>query len=93
MCEVVMAGRMIGDPIELSDGTTHFLFEAEQDQDPFHCFCEAKAAENLRQYCQTGDEFSLEGKLAWKSFDNEPKPLLLINVRYVSYGRKKKTLR
>lgn len=93
MHEVILAGRMTKEPMTLPDGTTHFLFEADQNQAPFHCFCEGVAAQNLLKYCQQGDEFSVEGKLEWRKFANENRPLLLIRVRYISYGRKLKTLR
>ena len=40
-----------------------------------------------------GDELSIDGKLVWYQFSNEEKPVLLIQARYISYGRKSRTLR
>lgn len=93
MNEVVLAGRTTSPMIERPDGTTHFLFEGDSTQKPFHCFCEGVIAENLRKFCQQGDEFSLEGQLTWYQFKNEPRPVLLVKVRYTSFGRKLATLR
>ena len=91
MQEVVLAGRMVGDPIVREEGV-YFRFQADKDQPPFPCFCDGKTAENLLKFCQAGDEFSVEGKLQWKKFRNTG-AMLLIYVRYTSYGRKLRTLR
>jgi len=92
MNEVVLAGRMASDPKALPDGTVHFLLDAGAEK-PFQCFCREKTAENLLKFCSRGDEFSVEGKLAWVSFAGQPKPELLIEVKFISYGRKLTTLR
>lgn len=91
MQEVVMVGRLVGSPIVREDGT-YFRFQADKGQAPFPCVCEGTTAENLVAYCQDGDEMSLEGKLSWRKF-NETGNTLLIFVRYISYGRKLRTLR
>lgn len=93
MNEVVLAGRTTSALVRQSDGSVHFLFEADSKQKPFHCFCEGVTADNLEKFCQVGDEFSLEGQLAWYKFGNESRPGLLVKVRYVSFGRKLATLR
>ena len=90
--EIFMAGRMYQDPVTTRDGLVHFLFEGSHDQDPFHCICDGKTAENLLKHCQGGDEFSIEGELRWMSFPNTGKTLV-IYARYTSYGRKLRTLR
>lgn len=92
MNEVILAGR-ITTLLEQADGSAHFLFEADPEQKPFHCYAEGVTAENLMKFCKLGDELSLEGQLFWKKFQNEPRPVLLIKVRYVSFGRKLTTLR
>lgn len=92
MQEVVMVGRMVGDPSVRPEGT-YFRFEADKDQAPFHCVCEGTTAKNLARYCQSGDEFSLEGKLIWRKFKGCSSNMLLIYARYISYGRKLRTLR
>jgi len=91
MQEVVLVGRMVGNPIARSDGT-YFRFQADKDQSPIPCVCDGKTADNLRKYCQAGDEFCIEGKLQWRKFRNTG-DTLLVYVRYTSYGRKLKTLR
>ncbi len=91
MQEVLLVGRMVGDPIVREDGV-YFRFQADKDQSPFPCICDGKTAENLLKFCQAGDEFSIEGKLRWKKFSNTG-DTLLIYVRYTSYGRKLRTLR
>lgn len=93
MNEVVLAGRLVGRPVRLSDGTLHFRLQARAEGTPFHCYCAGKSAENLEKFCSAGDEISIEGELSWHKFANEPREVLLIHVRYVSYGRKSRTLR
>ncbi len=98
MNEVILAGRMVGNPVKLPSGEVHFQFEADPEvqvtlRAPFHCFCSGTAAANILNYCQDGDEFSIEGKLAWKKFTNEKKARILVEVKYTSYGRKLRTLR
>lgn len=90
--EVFLAGRIAQGPIQTDDGRVHFLFEANAEQDPFHCVCGEKAAGNLLQFCGEGDELSVEGDLRWVDFPDSGKTLI-IHVRYVSYGRKARTLR
>jgi len=91
MQEVVLIGRMVGDPIPRKEGT-YFYFRADKDQAPFPCVCDGKTSENLVKYCQDGDEFSIEGKLQWRRFIDTG-DMLLVYVRYISYGRKLRTLR
>jgi hypothetical protein len=93
MNEVVLAGRTTSALVRQPDGAVHFLFEGDPTQKPFHCFADGTTADNLLKFCQLGDEFSLEGQLAWHQFGNEPHPKLLVKVRYVSFGRKLATLR
>lgn len=90
MQEVILMGRMVGNPIVREEGT-YFRFQADRDQAPFHCVCDGKTAENLVRFCQDGDEFSLEGKLQWREFKSGK--VLMIYARYISYGRKLRTLR
>ncbi len=90
--EVVLVGRIVGAPIARPDGT-YFRFQGDKDQPPFPCVCDGKTAENLRKYCQDGDEFSIEGKLQWKKFSDTARNVLFIYARYISYGRKLRTLR
>ncbi len=91
MQEVVLVGRMVKDPVVRVEGV-YFRFQADKDQPPFPCFCDGKTAENLLKYCQAGDEFSIEGKLQWRKF-TDTGDILLIYARYISYGRKLRTLR
>lgn len=91
MQEAVLVGRIVGAPIVRDDGT-YFRFQADKEQAPFPCVCEGTTAENLAKYCQDGDEFSIEGKLVWRKF-NDSGNTLLIFARYISYGRKLRTLR
>jgi len=93
MNEAVLAGRLVGRIVRLSDGTVHFRLEANEAGDAFHCFCEDQTAENLLKFCSAGDEISIEGELAYRQFSNSPKPTLLIHTRFISYGRKSRTLR
>ena len=85
--EVFVVGRITQGPMKTEDGLTHFMFEGQKNDDPFHCVCEGRAAENLLQHCSVGDELSLEGELRWMTFPNSGKTLI-IYVRYTSYGRK-----
>ena len=89
---VVLVGRLIGSPIQ-AGSLVHFRIEAQADAEPFHCIAREKAGANVLQYCRDGDEVSIEGLLAWMTFKNAPKPVLLVEARYVSYGRKKESLR
>ena len=94
MNEVVLSGRIVQGPTALPDETTHFLLQAgEEGEPPIHCFGEGVSVERLRQYCQKGDEISLEGRLESRTFANEKSPRLLVKVRFISYGRKDRTLR
>lgn len=90
--EVFMAGRISRRPTKTNDGLVHFLFDSTGSQPMFHCVCEGKTADNLLQYCESGDEISLEGELRWIDFPNTGKSLIIF-VRYISYGRKLRTLR
>lgn len=91
MQETVLVGRMVGRPIA-RDAETYFRLQADKGQAPFPCVCDGKTAENLLRFCQDGDEISIEGKLIWRHFRNTG-DTLLIYARYVSYGRKLRTLR
>lgn len=93
MNEIVLAGRLVGRPVRLEDGTLHFRLQASAEGSPFHCYCEGENAENLEKFCSAGDEISIEGELSWRKFANEPKEVLLVHMRYASYGRKSRTLR
>lgn len=85
--EVFMVGRIAQGPAQTEDGLTHFMFEGLRGSDPFHCVCEGRTAENLKEHCSAGDEMSLEGQLRWMNFPNTGRTLI-IYVRYISYGRK-----
>ena len=89
--EIILVGRMVGDPMVRSDGV-YFRFAADQEQGPFPCYCNGKTADNLLKHLRDGDEFSIEGKLIWKRFQNTS-PTLIIHARFTSYGRKSRTLR
>lgn len=91
MQEALLVGRMKGDPVKVGEDC-YFRMEADKEQPPFLCFCDGKTAENMSKYLHAGDEISIEGKLTWRQFANEEKPTLLIYARYVSYGRKARTL-
>ena len=91
--EVVLAGRLVGRFVKLSDETVHFRLEATEAHDVFHCFCDGATAENLLKFCSAGDEISIEGELAYRHFSNQAQPVLLIKARFISYGRKNRTLR
>lgn len=91
MQEVVLVGRIVGDPVVREEGT-YFRFQADKEQPPFPCICDGKTAENLLKFCQGGDEISIEGKLIWRHFRNTG-DTLLVYVGYTSYGRKLRTLR
>ncbi len=93
MNEVMLAGRVTSDLSRLDNGSVHFLLDAVEGEAPVHCFCEGVTAENLLKFCERGDEISCEGNLAKYQFANQRGPQLLINVRFVSYGRKRRTLR
>ena len=92
MTEVFAAGRIARGPVKTANGKAHFLIEASEDQEPFHCVCSGRTAETVLEFCQTGDEISTEGELLWLKFKGTGKSLV-IDVRYVSYGRKMRTLR
>lgn len=89
MQEVVLVGRMVGEPIVNPDGV-YFRFQADSHEEPFPCFADGKTAENLRRYLHDGDEFSIEGKLMWRKFRQGP--FLVIHAKYTSYGRKLRSL-
>ena len=90
MQEVVLTGRMKGDPKTVGD-KVYFLFEADENEPPFRCFCEGKTAENMKRHLRSGDEFTVEGKLRWVRF-REQRPEMIVEARYTSYGRKARTL-
>ena len=92
MNEVFAVGRIFRGPVKTADGRVQFLLEASESQTPFHCVCSGKAAENVLEFCNTGDEISLEGELCWLEFTDTGKSLV-IEARYVSYGRKLRTRR
>ncbi len=85
--ELFMVGRIVREPVQTKDGLVHFMFDGSPSSDPFHCVCQGKTARDLLKYCSKGDEMTLEGKLSWMTFPNSGK-ILLIFVRYISYGRK-----
>ena len=87
MNEVFAAGRISQGPIRTPDGKVHFLLRASEDQEPFHCICSDKTASNVEAYCHQGDEVSIEGVLCWVEFQRTGK-ILVIDARYISYGRK-----
>lgn len=88
---VVLVGRLIGDPI-VAGQLVHFRLENPEGE-PFHCIAREKAGQNIQQYCRDGDEVSVEGKLVQMSFRNSPRPVLVVEAKYISYGRKKQSLR
>lgn len=89
---VVAAGRLTNDPVQLEDGSVHFLLQASEKGDPFHCFCAGKSANTVLTYLHSGDEVSVEGCLEFRRFRNESRPTLLIKAEFLSYGRKKNSL-
>lgn len=91
MQEVLLVGRLKGNPIPIGE-ECFFQIEAEKGQLSFPCFCQGKTAENMNKYLHAGDEISIEGKLMWRQFANETKPMLIVFARYISYGRKARTL-
>lgn len=94
MNEVVLAGKLSRDPVLLPDGTTHFLLQAgPKGNPPVHCFGEGASLDNLRKYCGAGDEISLEGQIEHRLFSGDDRAQMLIRVRFISYGRKGRTLR
>jgi len=97
MCEVGLAGRIASRIVSTSDGSdnqkAHFMLDALEEGNPIQCYCEGETAENLLKFCEEGDEISCEGSLQHYQFSNEKAPRLLVKVRYISYGRKRRTLR
>lgn len=91
MQEVLLVGRLKGNPIPIGE-ECFFQIEAEKGQLSFPCFCQGKTAENMNKYLHAGDEISIEGKLVWRRFSGDEKDTLLIYARYISYGRKARTL-
>lgn len=89
---VAAIGRLVGSPVKLADGTVHFRLQAAPEGPPLHCFCEGRTAENMVRYRREGDEITVEGKLEFCQFRDEPRPVLLVKVRFASYGRKKQSL-
>ena len=92
MVKVVAAGRLVGDPVQIEDGTVHFLLQASEEGKPIHCFCSGKTAENVQRFRHAGDECSLEGELRHYQFQDEEESKLLVFARHVSYGRKRESL-
>lgn len=90
MQETLLVGRIRGNPKKLGD-ECYFQLEAGESK-PFPCMCTGKTAENMSKYLHDGDEISIEGKLMWRQFANQEQPMLLIYARYISYGRKARTL-
>jgi hypothetical protein len=88
---VILVSRLVGDPIQVGE-LVHFRLENPEGQ-PFHLIAREKTATNVLQYCRDGDEVSVEGRLVWKTFANSPKPVLIVEAKYISYGRKKQSLR
>lgn len=86
--EVMLVGQIASDLVRLSDDTLHFLLSVDLDTAPVHCFCEGVTADNLEKYCKKGDEICCEGRLRAYQFDGSPRPDLLVQVRFVSFGRK-----
>ena len=85
----VLTGRLVGDPKTLRTGT-YFQLRAEDEQSPFPCVCDGLTAKNLVANCHEGDEISLEGRLEWRRFASGS--MLLVYARFISYGRKARTL-
>jgi len=67
------------------------VFFRVRSTDVFECVAVEKAAENLAKYCQDGDEIIIEGKLVKRVFMGNP--MTLVEVKYVSFGRKQRSLR
>lgn len=86
---LVLTGRLVGDPKTLQTGT-YFRLRADDNQPPFPCVCDGLTAKNLVANCHDGDEVSLEGWLEWRKFKNGD--MLIILARFISYGRKARTL-
>ncbi len=90
--EVSLIGRLVGDPVRTASEKVYFKLVASRIQAPFRCFCIDKTAENMMINLHDGDEVSVFGKLSWVKFNHE-EPQLMIYVRFISYGRKSRTLR
>lgn len=93
MNEVMLAGRIASDLNHLPDDSVHFLIDVLEEDKPIHCFCRNETAKNILKFCEKGDEVSCDGNLTRYKFINEKEPQLLVQVRYISYGRKQRTLR
>jgi single-stranded DNA-binding protein len=90
--EIFMVGRIVEGPVRTADDLVHFKFEGSEDQDPFHCICQGKTANNLIEHCSAGDEAAVEGQLSWVTFPDSNTKLLIIFARHISYGRKLRDL-
>lgn len=90
MQETLLVGRVQGNPKAIQ-GECYFMMDVGE-QKPFPCMCTGKTAENMSKYLHHGDEISIEGKLMWRKFANQEQPMLLIHARYISYGRKARSL-
>lgn len=88
--EVVLVGRILGEPQHVGE-ESFFRMKADDHQEAFPCFCDGRTAENMKRHLHSGDEISIEGQLVWKEFSNTS-PMLVIYARFVSYGRKARTL-
>ena len=89
MAEVNLAGRITSGPTLTSEGITHVMLQClGEGQDPVYCVATGKTGENLRKYCNVGDEISVEGELRWMDFDNFAGSTLVVYMRHCSYGRK-----
>lgn len=89
--EAFLVGRMVRGPVETPDGKLHYLLDAGTGE-PLHLVAVGKEAATLKTYIKIGDELSVEGFLEWVNFPNTGNTLI-INVRYVSYGRKARSNR
>lgn len=84
---VTVAGWIATDPI----GVNEEVFFKIRSGELFPCVAVGNKATSIENYCKQGDEVVLQGKLAWRHFKQGP--MLLIEVHYVSFGRKGQTLR
>ena len=92
---LTLTGRIVEGPITKPSGRIYFRLEADEEEKPFPCFCEGLTAKNLQENCSVGDEITLEGQLRWLPFfkGDALRRELYIQARFISYGRKARTLR
>ena len=87
--KVIASGRLTRDPAQVGENV-HFLLDTG-DAQPLHGFCAGETAKNLLRFCKGGDELCLEGELRHVQFTKGAQ--LLVVARYISYGRKERSLR